>query len=219
MTQFDRLRSIDYSPFLVHFTRDTGSSSERPIEGADFVTEEHQLFQHLGTTALEKLLAILSENELKTSPQIDLPNRPEAACFTESVWGSFTRITSAFSSFGIGFNKRFVFDRGGGPALYTRGDIFSDLSNSFPSSLEPFVKPSDPDGSWIGKHSNYLFEREWRIDRNLVFNHVDVEFVIVDTYKDADFLVQSIDSPQITASKIIVMESHRLVREYWGGAL
>ena len=219
MTQFDILRSVDYSPFLVHFTRDTGPSGERPIAGADFVTKEHQLFQHLGTSALEKLISILTENELKTSPQIDLPSRPEAACFTESVWGSFTRITDAFSSFGIGFNKRFVFDRGGGPALYTRGDIFSDLSTSFPASLEPFVKPFDPDGSWIGKHSNFLFEREWRIAINLRFHHVDVEFVIVDTYKDADILLQAIDSPQITAAKIIVMESHRIVREYWGGAL
>ena len=217
MTQFDQLRSADYSPFLVHFTRSTGFNGDRPIVGAKLIDGDHQLAAHLDTTALDKLMAILGDKEIKTSPQPDLPHRPEAACFTESVWGSITFLTDAFSSYGLGFNKRFVFERGGGPALYTRGDIVVGLSTDIPLEIEPFVKPFDPDATWLNVPSNFLFEREWRIPSNLVFNYVDLEFVLVDSYRDVDRIIRTFGSQNIREDKIIVMESHRRVRETWGG--
>ena len=216
MTSFDKYKSVDYSPFLVHFTRDTGQSGGRPITGADMIGEDHQLFKFLESSAVEKLTAILESKIVRSSPQPDLPNKPEAACFSETVWGSMRTLTGFFSEYGIGFNKKLVFDQGGGPALYTRGDIVQNLSVSIPAQLEPFVKPFDPDGRWLPDPSNFLYEREWRIPGNFRFEFQDIEFVLVDSYRDADSIVRQFGSQNIPENRVIVMESHRRVTETWG---
>lgn len=213
MTQFDRYQAIDYSRFLVHFTKNTYPDAFGPLS----VPADHQLASYRTTSAIEKLIAIIKGRVLMTSPRVEDHLNSEAACFTETVLGSFRNLTANFSEFGLGFSKRFVFNRGGGPALYTRGDIITSPDHSIPDSMRPFIKPFDPDGAWLEDISNFLFEREWRIPNNLEFSYSDVEFVLVDTTENAEKLLDILDHPLgIARSKLIVMSSHRLVQEKWG---
>ena len=216
MTSFDVYKSTDYSPFLIHLTRDTGPG-KGTITGNRFMGSEHELHPFLNSSAMDKLTAILRTGIVKSAPQPDLPNQPEAACFSETVWGSLEILTGSFSSYGVGFKKRFVFERGGGPALYTRGDVLREWSDEIPSQLLPFMKPFDPDGSWLSERSNFLYEREWRIPQDLQFGFGDIQFVLVDTYRDAEIIVQRFGPENIPYDQLIVMESHRKVKDTWGG--
>ncbi|MYD51464.1 MAG: hypothetical protein F4W93_08270 [Dehalococcoidia bacterium] len=214
MNSFDQYKSVDYSPFLIHLTRDTGKGHGK-ITGESLIRPSHDLFQFTESTAFDKLQAILETKSIKAAPQPDLPNKPEAACFSETVWGSIRTLTGNFSSYGIGFNKKVIFDRGGGPVLYTRGDIVQDLSLSIPPQLEPFVKPFDPLGQWL-EESNFLYEREWRVPRTLQFEFEDIQFILVDSYKDASEIIRRFGSDNIPDDRVIVMESHRRVMDTWG---
>ena len=214
MNSFDQYKSVDYSPFLIHLTRDTGDGLGR-ITGEALLRPDHDLYQFVQSTAFEKLLAILQTQSIKAAPQPDLPNKPQAACFSETVWGSIGTLTGNFSSYGIGFNKKVIFDRGGGPVLYTRGDIVQALSHSIPHQLEPFVKPFDPQGQWLDE-SNFLYEREWRIPNTLQFQFEDIQFVLVDSHKDASTLTNKFGPNNIPDDRVIVMESHRRVMDTWG---
>lgn len=156
MSEFDSHQAVDYSRFLVHFTRDSGREQASSLD----VIDSHQLAAHRESLAFDKLQSILDEGILRTSPQSDLPWRPEAACFSESVWGAFSRLTNSFSDFGVGFTKRFVFNRGGGPVFYMRGHLLIEGRDQIPSGIQPFIKPFDPDAEWSTTPSNTLFERE-----------------------------------------------------------
>ena len=214
MTSFDRYKSVDYSPFLIHLTRDTGSGQGK-ITGESLMSPSHELFAFRQSTAIDKLLSILDTRSIRAAPLPDLPNNPEAACFSETVWGSIRTLTGNFSSYGIGFNKKVIFERGGGPVLYARGDIIQALSSSIPEKLEPFVKPFDPLGEWL-EESNFLYEREWRVPGTLDFEFADIQFILVDSYRDASTIIHTIGSANIPEDRVIVMESHRRVMDTWG---
>ena len=148
-----------------------------------------------------------------SSPQPDLPNKPNAACFSETVWGALTTLTGSFSAYGLGFNKRLVFGQDGGPALYTRGDVMNSLGSTIPSSLEPFLKPFDPDGTWLNEPSNFLYEREWRVPHDFTFSFTDIKFILVNSLADAEALLREF---RLIPERIIVMDSHRVVVNTWG---
>ena len=215
MNSFDTYKSVDYSPFLIHLTRDTGDKGQGSITGGSLIAPTHDLFKFLRSSAFDKLLAILQTKSIKAAPQPDLPNKPEAVCFSETVWGSIRTLTGNFSPYGIGFNKKVIFDCGGGPVLYTRGDIMQALSPSIPQQLEPFVKPFDPQGQWLDE-SNSLYEREWRVPKTLHFDFDDVQFILVDSYRDASAIIRKFGSDNIPDDRVIVMESHRRVMDTWG---
>ena len=214
MTSFDIYKSVDYSPFLIHLTRDTGDG-EGTITGESVMSPSHGLFAFRKSSAKEKLLSILKSKSIRSSPLPDLPNKPEAACFSETVWGSIRNLTGNFSSYGIGFNKKVIFEKGGGPVLYARGDIIQALSPSIPPKLEPFVKPFDPLGEWL-EESNFLYEREWRVPGTFGFEFSDIQFILVDSHSDASGIIRKFGPNNIPEDRVIVMESHRRVMDTWG---
>ena len=69
-----------------------------------------------------------------------------AVCFTECVWDALIAHGIRYSSYGVVFSKGAVFQAGGGPALYIRGDILQSEIDSLPQALKAFVVPFDPDG-------------------------------------------------------------------------
>ena len=89
---------------------------------------------------------------------------------------------------GVGFSKQFVFNNGGGPALYVRGDEWATATETLPPPLRRrlvrFWPGAMPDGgevlpAHLSGESEWLHEREWRVPGDLHFGWADVDFLIV----------------------------------------
>jgi hypothetical protein len=110
-------------------------------------------------------------------------------CLTESTKAAVATLVAdhRYTPCGIGFSKQFVFDRGGGPALYVRGDEWpatDQLLHPLRGRAVRFWPGADPDtGENLPNHlsapSEWLHEREWRVPTRLDFGWDDVAFLIV----------------------------------------
>ena len=102
----------DHSPYLAHFTKDGTQGHE-----ADNSASPYQ-----NMSARERLISILRTKKIKAS---SMPwTGAKAVCFTECPWTSLLGHTEQYSSYGIGFNKRAVYVKQGGPVYYIRPDHF-----------------------------------------------------------------------------------------------
>lgn len=182
----------------------------------DLINDPHPLYQHIGSTAIKRLVSILESKTVHASPIPFLPNNPPAVCFTECVWEALIGFAERYSPYGVVFSKRLVFEKGGGPALYVRGDTLQSLSNNIPSSLEPLIVPFDP-GAVLrrGVPLGWLHEREWRLPSSLEFEYSDVEYVIVESIQDAMRVLQRIGTQHVPEHKFIPMEVYRTIRRAW----
>lgn len=111
---------IDHTYYLAHFTK---PSEKNPKPGIK------------SESALSNLISILRDKTIKKSaiPWTGVP----AVCFTECPWNSLLKHAEAYSPYGIGFNKPYVYMKGGNPVFYANPDIFTSQENgareSFPS--------------------------------------------------------------------------------------
>src|SRR5438045_3933931 len=135
MPSFDTLRTPDYSPLVVHFT------ASRQMVGHRMIQDGHPLFSHLQATAQERLRSILAERTIYASPMPFLPTQCEAVCFTECIWDGLNFLADNYSSYGLVFSKRLIFDAGGGPTLYLRGDTLREFGETIPREVHPFIAP------------------------------------------------------------------------------
>lgn len=211
MTSYDTRRTPDYSPLVVHFTRD------KVFSNPTLVRANHPVFQFRELSAFERVVSILQRRTIYATPMQFLPNHAPAVCFTECIWDALTRMAGNYSPYGVVFNKRVIFKKGGGPALYMRGDIVKTLGRSLPAPIEPFVAPFDPKavltkGAWP---LDYLTEREWRLPNDLAFEYTDVEYVIVDTIGDAHNIVKQVGADHLREGQVIPMEVYKTIRTAW----
>jgi hypothetical protein len=210
-TDFDTKQTADYSRLVVHFTK-----GKRP-NMADLIVEGDPLFGFKTATALDRLKNILTTKTIYASPMPFLPNYSKAVSFTECIWDALSSLSDDYSSYGIVFSKRLIFDRGGGPALYLRGNIVKDLGNSIPASIEPFVAPFDPEEVLKpGVRLDFLHEREWRLPSSLTFEYSEIEYVIVNSIEDARSVVFQIGAERLPEKKLIPMEVYRSIKNTWG---
>jgi len=145
-----------------------------------------------------------------------LPRKAEAVCFTECIWDALTRLAARYSSYGIVFSKRPIFNAGGGPAICVRGDILQKLGNDLPVSIEPFIAPFDPEAVLKkGVPLDFLAEREWRLPKDLAFEYHEVEYVIVSTIEDAREIVHQIGADHLPENKMIPIEVYATIRKAW----
>lgn len=144
------------------------------------------------------------------------PGNPPAVCFTECMWDALNRLTVNYSPYGIVFNKRLVFDKGGGPALYVRGDHLSALDAAIPEVLYPFISPFDPEAVIRpGTRLDWLYEREWRLPSSLNFDYADITYVIVETINDADEIVHEVGLQHLPEDKLIPLDVYRNIKQAW----
>jgi hypothetical protein len=212
MTTYDTRKTADYSPLLVHFTKGRRMVMEELIE------EGHALFGHRASTARDKLVSILELRTIHASPMPFLPNNPPAVCFTECVWEALIGHAEQYSPYGVVFSKRLIFESGGGPALYVRGDSLRAIGDEVPLSLEPLIAPFDPEALLeAGVRLDWLHEREWRLPGSLTFEYSDVEYVIVDSIEDARQVVYQIGAQRLPEEKLIPMEVYRTIQRAWSG--
>lgn len=207
---FHTLRRPDYSPLVVHLTKDRGFVKHQDLP------EEHPLKQQIVKTARQRLESILAEKTIYASPMPFLPGIHKAVCFTECVWDALLHHIPRYSEYGVVFNKDIVHRQGGGPALYARGDLVRDVVSNVPDSLMSFIAPFDPD-SVLSSHTplEFLHEREWRLPSDFTFHDSQIEYVLVKTIDDVNTFVDRFGTDRIPLHKYIPMEVYRAVKKGW----
>lgn len=179
------------------------------------VPSEHPLHQYKQSSAIDRLANILVTKTIHSAP-MPLAGDASAVCFTECVWDALMAYGNRYSSYGVVFSKRTVFQAGGGPALYIRGDILQSEVDRLPQSLKAFVVPFDPGGLvQEGVIQDWIHEREWRLPAALTFQYADVRYVLVESIGDADRIMQLVGTINLPADKFIPMEVYRTIREAW----
>ncbi|MFC2050784.1 hypothetical protein ACFLTN_06370 [Chloroflexota bacterium] len=210
-TYYDTKKTADHSPYVVHFVK------ERKFTTAHLITTSDPLFPYLESTALEKLMNILRSKTIYPSPMPYLPNNPKAVCFTECIWDALIELADRYSPYGIVFSKRTIFEKGGGPTLYVRGDNLKSMGNEIPECIEALIAPFDPEAVLMpGNILDWCHEREWRLPHELEFQHSDIEYLIVHSIADANEIVETFGTEVIPRNKILVMEVYRTIRSAWG---
>jgi hypothetical protein len=173
----------DIGDHLIHFTGRTGGRFGVPEEIRNL-------------DAPSRLAQILYQGRIRAVPTFGTGGRPIVA-FTESSQASVLRLISEgrYTPWGIGFSKQSIFDRGGGPVLYVRGDEWDAATAALPDPLRARIVRFWPGATWEGgdpllfdaqqlpdtlaNPSEWLHEREWRVPHDVTFDWGDVEFLIV----------------------------------------
>jgi hypothetical protein len=149
-------------------------------------------------------------------------------CFTECTRPGIQTLMAEqrYSPCGIAFSKDFIFQKGGGPALYVRGDEW-DAVDQLPAGLRAravrlwpgATSDSDLPLPWyVTRVSEWLHEREWRIagegsPLGLPFTWSDVAFVIAPDPKWADRIAGFVGSfapeyePYFRSVPVVVVSS------------
>lgn len=211
----------DFSEYVVHFTKDAAPITARSETDAT-------LRAIAGTTASDRLRAILEAGKLRAT-RMPWTNRP-AVCFTECTWASLLDHATRYSRFGVGFHKRFLFSRGGGPAIYMTPGLlehqkkhvgaatqpFGDVLYSF---MTPFCPPYAPrayrDKFWKrSKSVDFTHEREWRVPHDLDFKLADVAFVIVAKYEDMAAAPAALKDA-IGRDKWLLIDNYAQIEKLW----
>ena len=197
----------------MHFTK--GKDFVLP----DPVTRGDPLFDFKHASAQDRLMNILKKKTIYPSPIPWLPNKPKAVCFTECIWDALIELSEAYSPYGLVFSKRLVFEKGGGPALYVRGDHLKALidAGEVPPNLEPFIEPFDPkEVLKRGVKIDYIQEREWRLPNEVAFEYSDLEYVLVESIEDVTNIVHEIGAASLPEKKFIPLNTYEEIRKAWG---
>ena len=212
MTNYYTRKTPDYSPLLVHFARD---GTSRRMVREDDIPAEHPFHPHKQQAAIERLASILTTRTIHASP-MPLVGDASAVCFTECVWDALVAHENRYSSYGVVFSKRSIFQAGGGLALYVRGDILHSEIGSLSQALKAFVVPFDPNGLLQkGVIQDWIHEREWRLPASFNFEYADVKYVLVESIADADHIMQLVGTINLPADRFIPMEVYSTIRTAW----
>lgn len=173
----------DIGDHVIHFTGRTGSRYAVP---ADISALSYP----------DRLAQILYQSRIRAVPTFGTGQRPIVA-FTESSRASVLQLIreGSYTPWGIGFSKQFIFDQGGGPVLYVRGDEWDATTAALPDPVRARAVRFWPGAVWqagdplvggaqqlpyaVESESEWLHEREWRVPRDVVFGWGDVKFLIV----------------------------------------
>ncbi len=196
--------------YLAHFTKD----------GAPFSLDEPTTTDLKEMSAIQKLESILHEKVIRATT---MPwTSAHAVCFTECPWSSLLAHTQQYSPYGIGFSKKIVYSKHGGPAYYVRPDHFKrQLSvNKFDKHLWPFVTPFSP--TYRPSHMkgqyfatvDYSHEREWRVPHDFPFTYEDIEFVLLNDYHDMAAFSRDLKDA-IGRDKFILIDNYKKTEKLW----
>lgn len=131
INELRRYRHPDISDFVVHFSG--RSSTAGPGVPSGILTMKDW----------ERLGQILVDQWIKAFPPFGTSE--PVVCFTVCTTAGIKTLMSdrRYTPCGVAFSKDFVFRRGGGPALYVRGDEW-DHVDSLPAQLRARVTVSGP---------------------------------------------------------------------------
>lgn len=203
----------DFSNYLVHFT--TEGSPKGGIEN-------NPVGDICNISAYDRLISILNERIIRAS---SMPwTGAHAVCFTECPWTSLLAHTEVYSPYGIGFAKKMVFAKHGGPAIYMRTDLFNKQKRkgAFDESVWSFITPFSPYyRPWPMKMTkydigdcDYTHEREWRTPQDFQFEYKQIAFIILNSYLDMEKFPEELKDA-IGREKFILMDNYRLIEKLW----
>jgi hypothetical protein len=173
-----RDKKRDYSPFLVHLTRDC--------------EEDIEEFGHVSITAKEILKQILEEQTLRAfeykclfnddinSLSISMKDLFRVTCFTETPLDQIDILMRkvygrdiTFSPHGLVFKKEYISQKGGNPVFYAGRGLFDTLWQLYEDAKNRDFSPSAHKFLALvnrcDEKYDFHWEREWRIVGNLEF--------------------------------------------------
>jgi hypothetical protein len=178
----------DMSDYVVHFVK-------RPRGAAANITSSFGISL---PADYEAIISILGNGMLEARNAFGIaatsapnPNSQKVACFSEVPLHMLKRLVDRRgTSYGVGFTKQFIVDKGGGPIMYAYfGTPHEQAIRSMlkaaaadPSAdiwkLTPLI---DSAGASRGGGTPYLFEweREWRHVGNFTFAPTDAAFLLI----------------------------------------
>lgn len=211
----------DYSEYVAHFT------------SAVAIQDDVTLNRQIGPlTPVERLARILQEGRITATKKHFSLGRPSVA-FTECPWTSLLDHATRYSSFGVGFTKQLLWEKGGQPALYMRSEYLKALKDhvethaahpvfpSIPTDVGALYTPIERDPEWpmlsgttVQTRVDFAHEREWRVVGDLTFIPADVQFIVVDRFSDIAHLPQAWVRA-IGEDRILSMSNYRRIMELW----
>ena len=201
----------DFSNYLAHFTKDGALCS---------AAEDNPARPFAQMSAFDRLVSILNNQIINAST---MPwTGAHAVCMTECPWSSLLAHTQQYSPYGVGFSKKSVFVKHGGPAYYVRPyHLKKQMSKrQFDKHVWPFITPFSPQyrpNHMKGQYFptvDFSHEREWRVPHDYPFLLDDVEFVVVKEYNDVARFPQNLINA-IGVEKFIIMDNYRFVEKLW----
>ena len=159
----------DMSPFVVHFTKNSATSSE-----------------------YDNSISILASRRLEAQNRFGMGKNhtesPRCVCFSEVPLHQLKRLADKRGSYGIVFRKDFIVARNGGPILYAYQDtphamaIRTLIDKAVGKADDPIWRVApfiDQPGQYGSSSYFFEWEREWRHVGNLQFDEADPVFLII----------------------------------------
>jgi hypothetical protein len=168
-----------------------------------------------GLNSAERLERILRERRLMAFQVFHGLDGEPVVCFTEATQAGLEQLVQVnrYHAWGIGFHKDWVFQQGGGPAFYVRGDMWreftgaGDLSprvKAFATKYWPGMNPQQPSPDHpsrrriisdpvLLRESQWAHEREWRIplrahDPIVAFEYSDVVALVAPSREGMNYM-------------------------------
>lgn len=201
----------DFSNYLAHFTKDSELSVNE---------DSNAVWSYKDMNAQEKLISILESKVIKAS---SMPwTNARAVCFTECPWSSLMAHTTRYSAYGIGFSKKIVYAKNGGPVYYMRPDHYNEQmqDNTFVKHVLPFITPFAPEyrprrmKEMFPQTVDYSHEREWRVPHDFPFKYKDISFIILSDYDDMAKFPKDLKDA-IGRDKFILIENYKQIETLW----
>jgi hypothetical protein len=194
ISELRRYRHPDISDHVVHFSGRSGTAGPG-VPNAIVAMKDW-----------ERLGQILVDQQIRAFPPFGTSE--PVVCFTECTTAGIKTLMAdrRYTPCGVAFSKDFVFRKGGGPALYVRGDEWEHV-DELPAQLRARVTRRWPGATgaagaplpwYLERQSEWLHEREWRASRvgdppRLSFEWSDIAFVIAPDPGWANLVADFID--------------------------
>jgi hypothetical protein len=178
-----------------------------------------------------RLTNILAERRIRAFPVFGSGELP-VVCFSECTPAGVETLLNQgrYGPLGIGFDKDFVFGKGGGPALYVRGDELAEwrAAEGLPDTLRARATKLWPGRDYVldeldaqrrpviltdydlDKPSEWMHEREWRVlgagdPPGFMFDLSDVAFILLSGVSQAqqDALAQLLGTETLPPLKTV----------------
>lgn len=175
-------KKLDYSPFLIHLTRDSlynfhnGGNDVIPArEVLDTILKEH-------TLKAQNYFCLFERKGVNPIDSLDETTKSmfKVVCFTETPIGQIEVLlknvegrTKKFEPYGLVFTKDYIREKVGNPVFYCSDKLFDTLWQIYNSAASNnFSKGENKFLALINKYDksfDFHWEREWRIVGDFVF--------------------------------------------------
>ena len=164
----------DFSPFLVHLTKNDPPDEFSPLSAKDNL----DLILHEKTLRAYNHFCLFSP--ALNNENNDIRDKFKVVCFTETPISQIDILLTKLAGrnfkpepYGLVFKKKYIREQGGNPALYVTGDLSHPLWLLYKEAKERRFSDDNKLLALVNKCDeavDFHWEREWRIVGNLEFD-------------------------------------------------